>query len=61
MGVRTTADENRDEAKAHIGAAYKLLMNVLDSDTWGSSDYKSDYIAEVEEAVITLARLKRKL
>lgn len=38
--MRTTADEKKDEAKDHITDAYRLLLEVLDSDTYGHDEYK---------------------
>ena len=61
MSVRTTADDRRDEAKEYIEKAYKCLLEVLDPETWGSEDFNKDYIATVEEALVSLIKLKRDL
>lgn len=59
MGVITTSDKKRDEAKEHINKAYKCILDILDEDTWGSNDYSEEYNAKLEETLITLIRLKR--
>jgi hypothetical protein len=61
MSVQTTADERRDEAKELIKKAYKCLQEALDEDTWGSQDYKDEYIETMEDALVTLRKLQRKL
>lgn len=61
MGVVTTSDRKRSEAKEHINEAYKCLVEALDSDTWGSDEYNKEYLAKMEEALICLIRLKRDL
>lgn len=61
MGVVTTADNRRDEAKEHINEAYKCLIEMLDEDTWGYDQYTDVYIETVEEVMLELRRLKRKL
>lgn len=61
MGVITTADEKRDEAKEYINKAYKCLMEVLDEDTWGNSDFNNDYLDDVSEVALKLLKLKKKL
>lgn len=61
MGVITTSDRKRDEAKEHIAEAYKCLLEVLDIDTYGSDEYGKDYLEILEEVTLTLVTLKRKL
>ena len=39
MSVQTTADDRRDEAKEHISKACTCLLEAVDPDTWGSSDF----------------------
>lgn len=61
MSVRTTADEKLDEAKDLINQAYKLLLEVLNPDTYGSDEYEEEYINTVHESVLDLLKIKRKL
>ena len=61
MSVQTTADDRRDEAKEYIAKAYKCLLEAVDEDTWGSNDYNSEYIEKMEEALVSLRKLKRQL
>lgn len=61
MSVRTTADDRRDEAKEHIERAYKCLLEAINPETWGSEDFNKAYIAAMEEALVTLIKLKRDL
>ena len=61
MSLQTRADDRRDEAKDLLKQAYKCLQEALDEDTWGSQDYKEEYIETMEEALITLRKLQRKL
>lgn len=61
MGVTTTADEKIRKAKDLISEAYKELLYVLDEDTWGSSDYRQDYLDTIQEVAMELLKIKRKI
>ena len=61
MGVVTTADERRDEAKDYIEKAYNCLIEATDDDTWGADEYEESYIETLEEIAIQLRKLKRKI
>lgn len=61
MGVYTSADEKRDEAKEHIEQAYKCLLNILDTDIWGSEQYNNEYIETLVKSVTKLRKINRKL
>lgn len=61
MGVRTTADDKLDEVIDNINDAYKNIMVVIDPNTWGSEEFKSEYLFKLEEIAIKLARIKRDL
>ncbi len=61
MGVVTTADEKRDEAKECLDRAFKLLLEVTDPNTWGSSDYREDYKDTLDEVALEIKKLKRKI
>jgi hypothetical protein len=59
--MTTIADKNLDEAKEHINQAYKNLLIVIDSDTWGHENFHDLYVDKIEECIIELAKIKRKL
>ncbi len=61
MGVTTTADTKKEEAKEHLSDAYKALLTVLDENTWGHSDFNKDYIDTIHEVALEILKLKRKL
>lgn len=61
MSVTTTADESRDEAKAHLKNAYLCLLVVLNEDTWGHSEYTDSYIKEMNKVALKLVKLHKKI
>ena len=61
MSVTTTADVKIKRAKDLIAEAYKELLVVLDEDTWGNQDFDEEYLDVVQEVVMDLLKLKRKL
>lgn len=61
MSVETTADEKIRKAKELISEAYKELLIVLDDETWRHNEFKEGYIDEVQQVVMELLKLKRKL
>lgn len=61
MSVRTTADECKDEFVEHLDKAYTSLSKFIDPDTWGHSDYSSEYMIKMEEIHHKLLKLRRKL
>jgi hypothetical protein len=61
MSVRTTADEYLDNVKDNIREAYSNILKVLDDDTWGSSDFSSEYIETLDEVCLSLLKIKRLL
>ena len=61
MGVITTADTQRDEAKQHLKDAYKCLKVVLEEDTWGHTDLKKEYIEELEMISLQILKLSKKI
>jgi len=61
MGVVTTADEKRDKAKELIQEAYSLLSQAVDPETWGSKDFSEQYIDKLEDCLVELRKIKRKL
>ena len=48
MGVYTTSDRKREEAKEYIAQAYKCLIKALDPETQGSDQYKKEYLFKIE-------------
>jgi hypothetical protein len=61
MGVYTTSDQKIQEAKDLIKGAYKLLLEASDEDTWGSSEFRDDYITTLHEVALELIKIKKKL
>lgn len=61
MGVITTADEKISQAKEYIRKASDCLKDVIDEETWGNSDFKKEYLNDVEEVALKLLALKSKL
>lgn len=59
--MTTTVDEKIRHAKELITDAYKELVIVLDSDTWGHSDLKDEYIDDIQKITLKLLKIKRKL
>jgi hypothetical protein len=57
----TKAGENVREAKEHLSAAYKLLLEVLDEDTHGHRDMSSTYIDDVARITNELRDIKKRL
>jgi hypothetical protein len=61
MIVRTTADEKRDSAKKHLREASRDLLEFLSPDTYKSFDYSKEYLDDVEDLLVKLNKLRRKL
>lgn len=61
MSVRTTADENREEAKEHLKKAYDCLISVLNTETWGNDQYTDEYIDKIHKTSLQLLHIKREL
>lgn len=61
MGVTTTADEKLRSAREKIDGAYKDLLEFLNEDTWGHSEFQTDFIDKVHETALELLKIKRKL
>lgn len=47
MGVITTSGEAMDRVEEHVEAAYKDFLLATHPDTWGSDDWKREYITKV--------------
>lgn len=61
MSVTTTADQKLEQAKEKLKEAQALLGEAMDENTWGSRDFKVDYIDGVYEVMGELFKLRRKL
>lgn len=68
MSVRTTADEKRDQLKDKmdetlvlLGECQELLFTILNKDTWGSNDYRSEYISKLEDVELEVFRVRGSL
>lgn len=61
MGVTTTADVLISEAKEKIREAIRMLTNAMDCDTWGSDDFKKEYVDDVWSVIIEINNAVRKL
>ena len=61
MGVITTWDEQRDTLEESIVDAKKALMQMIDPDTWGHSDIRTDSIIMYEELYIRLCQIHREI
>lgn len=61
MGVVTRADEKLKSAEANINQGYKDLLEVLNPDTWGNSDYNEQFLTKIHECVADLLKIKQKL
>jgi len=61
MSVRTTADERIESARTHLDAAYKDILEVLDDNTWGHSEYTDAFIDKLHALALELLKLKRVL
>lgn len=61
MGYETTSTENINEAKEHIQKAYRLLLEAIDDNTSGSLELSDAYVLEIEEIILKLSHIKRKL
>ena len=61
MSVTTTADEKIREAKELMEKAEKLLHEASASDTWGFSDYSTDYQEMIVKVQLKLRKWLFKL
>ena len=61
MSLTTTADILLKDAKSHINDAFKDLIEVRDSETWGHDSFNEEYLKKIDEANIDLMKIKREL
>ncbi len=61
MSVTTTADEKLREARENLEVAYKNILSVLNPDTWGNSEYSSEYLEKLHNIASELFKIKKEL
>jgi formylmethanofuran dehydrogenase subunit B len=61
MSVTTRADQLFSDAKDKIEDAARILLEACQPETWGSSEYKDDYIDEALKIAGKLLKMRRKL
>lgn len=61
MGVVTTADRKRDEAKEHLQSAYDCIMAATDEDNQWAEKYNESYIETLFNVALKIRKLKAKL
>ena len=61
MGVYTTADVKLESAKDHLQKAINDMVELINPDTWGHSEYSSDAMDRFIEASLELIKIRRKL
>lgn len=61
MGVRTTADENLDTARAHINSAIKCLSDIVIDECYGHDEFNSEFRMTMGGSLHELLKLREKL
>lgn len=61
MGYTTASETHIENAKEHIRKAYRLLLDATDEYTSGSSELPDDYVQVIEEIILKLRKINRKL
>lgn len=61
MSVKTEADTLLEEAREELSSSIAKFQKVLDPDTWGSKQYKDEFIEDLDLAVVELLRIKKRL
>lgn len=61
MSVTTTADEKRDQAKQCVLDAAKALDEMIDPSTWGSDEFKKEYLIEMTKIAYELKLIYRRM
>lgn len=56
--MTTEADEKIEDARKNIELAYKNIVVALNSDTWGSDNYRSHYIICLHQSLTKLLEIK---
>lgn len=61
MSVRTTSDEKLDEAAEHLKKAWRLMIEAIDPGTYGSNEFRPDYIEQVNQDSSTVFQVYKRL
>ena len=61
MGVITTFDEKRDEAKSQIRKAIENLSVCINPSTYGYDERRTEYIDQLVDVLADLMKAERKL
>ena len=61
MSVRTDADDYLESAKTNLNSAYQNLLQFLNEDCWGNSEYDDEYKEKIHEITVELFKLKNKI
>lgn len=61
MSVRTDADDYLESAKNNLNGAYQNLLQFLNEDCWGNSNYNDEYKQKIHEITLELFKLKNKI
>jgi hypothetical protein len=61
MSVKLRADELLTQTRGNIDNAAKCLIEFLDPDTSGHDSFQDHYIIEMQEFLVKLLEMKRKL
>ena len=66
MGVRTTADEYKDDLereikslRVSIAECNKLAYEVIDPDVWGSDNWSSEYVDKIYNLISVMNDTER--
>lgn len=57
MGVRTTADEHKDEGIKNLKDAIHNLRQSINEDVWGGDDWNSEYKKKLRRHLFTLEEI----
>lgn len=61
MSVRTDADEKLEEASDHLKKAWQLMKEAIDPDTYGSNDFKDEFVNSINEYSNKIYLIYRKI
>jgi len=61
MGVNTTADGHRDQAKANIVEAINHLSAIVINQCWGHDEYNTEYQCVLKKTLLQLIDIRDEL
>lgn len=61
MSVRTSAQENRDDAKKDINDAIKQLSEIVIDEIYGWDEFTSEYLETLKDILFKLLEIKKEL